>query len=86
MKNCLPWKRLHAGAGEQYEEEGAAERKCYRITTTPFPISFHCSGEGDRRVRSEAEFGKKGGWREGGFSFAFIYHYPTPLLTVNKLN
>ena len=27
----------HAGAGEQCEEEGLADTKCYELTTTPIP-------------------------------------------------
>ena len=27
----------HAGAGEKREEEGAAERSCYRLTAIPIP-------------------------------------------------
>lgn len=36
MKNCIPWETPHAGA-EQCEDEGAADTKCYEVTTTPIP-------------------------------------------------
>jgi len=54
-RNCRPWRahveaglpctaaheRTHAGAGGNCEEEGAAERSCYGLTTTsilPTPL------------------------------------------------
>jgi len=49
MKDSLLWERLHGGAGKKCEEEGAAKRSCYRLTSTPqFPIHLHCS-VGERR-------------------------------------
>jgi len=45
MKDCMPWERLHAGAGEKCEEEGAAEPKCYELTTDPHSASsLSCLG------------------------------------------
>jgi len=38
MWDCVPREGLHAGAGEQHEEEGAAEAKRHDLTTTiPHP-------------------------------------------------
>jgi len=37
VKNCLPWDRPQAGAGEECEKEGAAETPCDELTTTPIP-------------------------------------------------
>jgi len=37
MENCLPCERAHAGAGEAYEEEGAAETTCDELSTAPTP-------------------------------------------------
>lgn len=34
MKHCSPWEGPYAGEGEQHEEEGEAEIKCYELTTT----------------------------------------------------
>jgi len=36
MKNCVLWEGPHAGAGEECEEEGAAEITRYELTTTSF--------------------------------------------------
>lgn len=36
-KDCSLWEGLHAGAGEESEEEGVAETKRYELTVTPFP-------------------------------------------------
>jgi len=35
MKDCLPWVRHHAGAGEEYEKVGAEETKYCEQTATP---------------------------------------------------
>ena len=43
-----PIGRAHTGAGEQREEEGAAETNCYGLTATPFPIPLHHLGQGRR--------------------------------------
>jgi len=42
MENCFPWVGPHAGAGEENEEEGAAQT-CDEQTTTPFPVPLHHS-------------------------------------------
>lgn len=44
VKDYVLWKEIHAGAGEESEDEGAAEMKSYRQTTNPIPLC--CSGEG----------------------------------------
>lgn len=33
LKDWITWKGLHAGVGEKSKEEGAAERRCYGLTT-----------------------------------------------------
>jgi len=37
MKNCILWEGPHAGAGDEREEEGVAETKCYGLTATSIP-------------------------------------------------
>ncbi|KAK4832829.1 hypothetical protein QYF61_025817, partial [Mycteria americana] len=37
VKDCISWEGPHAGAGEDHEEEHAAEMKRYELTTTPIP-------------------------------------------------
>ncbi|OPJ76057.1 hypothetical protein AV530_008924 [Patagioenas fasciata monilis] len=37
MEDCLPWVEPHTGAGEEHEEEGAAETTCDELTATPIP-------------------------------------------------
>jgi len=39
VEDCLPREGPHAGAGEECEEEGAAETTCDELTTTPIPRS-----------------------------------------------
>jgi len=57
MKDCHLWGGHYAGPGKDRKEEGAAEKKCYKLTATPIPNSEGgCKG-----VRSEIEPGKKGG-------------------------
>ncbi|PKU39948.1 hypothetical protein llap_9744 [Limosa lapponica baueri] len=34
-KDCTLWEAPNDGTGEQHEEEGVAEMKCYALTTTP---------------------------------------------------
>ena len=52
----------HAGAGEECEEEGAAEMKHYELPLTliPFPSFCATQGRGSRRLRSEVELGEEG--------------------------
>jgi len=37
VEDCLLWEGHHAGAGEESEEEEAAERTCDELTVTPIP-------------------------------------------------
>lgn len=74
-------------------EEGAAEMKCYGLTTSPFP-PFHKNSQplsslptsSNKRVRSERVKLNLARRRDGGkcFSFVCFSHYPT--LIGNKLN
>ena len=71
VKDCIPWEGCHAGAGEEREEEGAAEKKSYE---PPVPLR---GGRG-RRVGSEVEPGKMvgegvgHGWKVGLVLFLFL--------------
>jgi len=38
-----PVRRTHTRAGEKCQEEGAAERSCYGLTTTPIPHACHAA-------------------------------------------
>lgn len=58
VKDCLPWVRPHTGAGEEREEEGEAETKCYELTAISLVGLGHLGGEG-RRVGSQVVPGKK---------------------------
>ena len=48
VEDCLPWEGPHAGAGEEHEEEGAAETTCAELTATPIPRPPAPLGEGRR--------------------------------------
>ena len=37
MKDFIPWEEPHDGAGEESEEEGAAETMCDELTASPIP-------------------------------------------------
>lgn len=37
MKDCIPREGAHTGAGEEHEEEMAAETKCSELITMPLP-------------------------------------------------
>ena len=87
MKNCLLWEGPHTGAGEEHEEEGTAETKCYRLTTTPIPhppVPFQ--GEEVEKSGVKLSPGRREEWGEGVLRFGFISYYPTRILISNKLN
>jgi len=60
VKDCILWEGSHAGAGQQREEERAAETKHCELTTpvAHLPAQLRAGGGGGR-VRSEVEPGKK---------------------------
>jgi len=47
VKDCIPWERPHAGAGEELDKEGIAEAKHYELTMTTIPHPLHCLEERD---------------------------------------
>ncbi|KAJ7402850.1 hypothetical protein BTVI_82620 [Pitangus sulphuratus] len=60
MKDCLLWLRSHSSrAGEEWEEEGAAETKPCELTPTTILCPPCYSRGGIRRVGGEVEPGKK---------------------------
>jgi len=81
MKGHVPWKQPHAGAGEECEDEGLAEKKPLNLLQPPLPVPLCCLVEGGREVGSEVEPRKKGGMEEWWvfFRFVLISHYP-PLI------
>ena len=52
VKDCIPWVGPHS-TGDKSDREGAAEKKCCRLTITPIP-PFPCAARGE-----EVE---EGGW------------------------
>ena len=80
------WEEPHDG--EEHEEEGAAEMKCYELTTTPFSLSL-CPACGEEEVEElgvKLSLGRREGWGEGVFSFFLISYCPILLLIGNKLH
>lgn len=59
MKDCIPWKGPHTGETEEHKEEGLAKTKYYELTLTCIPHPCGLLRGGCRKVRSEAEPGKK---------------------------
>lgn len=73
--------RTRAGSGRKGEgEEGAAERCCYGLTSTPLPHPpALLRVGGGRRVGSEEgklNLGKKGLVEGAVFRFVFVSHHP----------
>jgi len=50
MEDCLLWEGPQTGAGEECEEEGAAEM-CHELTASPIPVPLWRLGEGGRENR-----------------------------------
>jgi len=62
MEDCLLWEGPHTGAGEECEEEGAAETKCDELTTTPIPHPpALLRGEEAENIGRKGKPEKKGG-------------------------
>lgn len=55
LQQWQPVEKTHGGSGIKCEEEGAAERYCYGITTTPSPHPFAPLLSGGRGVRNEEQ-------------------------------
>lgn len=53
-KDCILWEGLQTGPGKECKDEGAAETKCYELTTAHIPwLPVPLGREGDRRIRNE---------------------------------
>ena len=76
----------HAGAGEECEEEGEAEKMCDELITAPTPRAPVPLRGGDREIGSEVSPERREGWGEGVLRFGFISPCPTLILTGNQLN
>jgi len=85
--NSLPWERPHTGAGEEREQEGAAEATCDGLTASPIPRSFVLlRGQEVEKTGSKDEPRKKG-WVEGR-CFKIWFYFPLTYsdLTGDKLS
>ena len=75
VKDCIPWVGPHS-TGDESDQEGAAEKKCCRLTITPIP-PFPCAAR-----REEVE---EGGWGGRCFWFlSFVSHFSSLLVMSNK--
>jgi len=73
--------RTHAGAGEQHEEEGAAETKHYKPTTICFPYSLApLRGQEVEESRVKLSLGRR---RVGGKSFKFSFYFSLSYFIIN---
>jgi len=80
VEDCVPWEKVHAGAGENCKDEGAAEVMCDELTANPMSHSLSpCSAQEEEveKIGSKVEPRKKGGL--GGRCLALFFHYPTPI-------
>lgn len=66
------WRRPYGGSGIKCEEEGAAERYCYGITTTPCPHPSAPLPSGGRGVRNEEQRVE-----ERCLNVLIVSHYPS---------
>ena len=88
LEDCVPWEGPHAGAGEQREEDGAAERSCYGLSAAPIPhlpAPLGGVGRGIGKAGVKLSLGKKSGGGRGVLVFFFVSHFPNFLIG-NKLN
>ena len=72
MEVCLLWEGPHAGAGEQCEEEGAAETTCDELTATPIPRPPALLGGGGRETGVKLSPGRREGWGEDLVLFVLV--------------
>jgi len=78
MENCLLWKGPYAGAGAECEEEGAAEKMCDELTTTPIPRPpVPLGGRRERKSGVKLSPGSRDGSGQGVLRFGFTAHYPS---------
>jgi len=87
LENCLLWKGPHAGAGEECEEETAAETTCDELTGTTILCSPALLG-GRRQGKPGVKLSlvRRVGWGEGAFKIWFHFSLSYSGLTGNKLN
>ncbi|GAB0192682.1 hypothetical protein GRJ2_001733500 [Grus japonensis] len=83
LKDSIPWEGPHAGTGEECVAEGAAEMKCYGLTTTLIPHPLCSSGEDIEESGVKLSLGRREEWGKGASSFVFISYYPTLLILSN---
>lgn len=87
---CDTWEMTRVKASHVFDvkEQGpGTQGDVHSPSLSLFPCTARGEGGGgSRRLRSEAELGKKGGKGEGVFSFLFVSHYPTVFLNGNQLN
>jgi len=77
MENCLLWGGPHDGAGEESEEEAAAETMCDELTTTPIPCPpVLLRGRRWRKLGVKLSLGRTEGWGEGVFKIWFDFSLP----------
>lgn len=82
LKELQAVERTHAGAGEKHEKEGAKERSCYGMTTTPQSPSPCISwGGGIKRIWKRSEENGKEGWKD-----ILLLLMPYYILISDKLN
>jgi len=74
VKDCIPWVGPHAGAGEESEEEGAAQTKHDELSVTPIP---HLPALEVKKTRVKLSLGRREGQGEGVWRFVLVPHYPT---------
>lgn len=75
-KDYSPWDRLRAGAGEEYEEEEAAETTCNKLAMNPILCPrVLLDGKEVKKIVSEVKHEKKGG--VGGKCFEICFYFPS---------
>lgn len=86
MKDCLPCVGLHNAAGEDIEEEGAAETTQSTQSTALFLIPSSCIWGGGRESEGEVEPNKKGEVEGRYFKVWLSFSLPYSELIGKELN
>lgn len=89
LEACL-YELPHLGAGEECEEEEAAERSCYGQTVTPYSLSS-CASWGRGKVdylewKTEVVPWKRERWRERDFWFHLCFSPVYFQMVINQIN
>jgi len=92
VENCLPWEGPHTGTGAECEESSPWGERSGRDNVWSTDHNLHspspCTTWGGEEVGNSGvklSLGRREGWGEGVWRFAFISYYPTLIWLVMNL-